>query len=223
MILAIETSNPSAWTPASPACPGVALGRDGEVIGVEPIYLEPGEDDLMAAVARLCDRAGVRPRDLTAVAVSVGPGGYTALRIAVATAKMLAEATGASCVAVPSAEVAARRAPRGRPFSVALASKGESAHITDFAADGTLLRAGGLAGTGSLGTRGSGLLIADRFLPPAITAEAKSLGIPVLDPVFDPAACLEAAAGRAPVDPVALAPLYPREPEAVTKWRALHP
>lgn len=48
--------------------------------------------------------AGITAPDLTAVAVSSGPGSYTGLRIGTATAKGLAEATGAHLVSVPGPE-----------------------------------------------------------------------------------------------------------------------
>ncbi len=67
------------------------------------------------------------------------------------------------------------------------------------------------------------VIVADQFFPASMRAGAESLGIAIVPPVFDPVACLEAAEGITPVDPAALAPLYPREPEAVTKWKKLHP
>ncbi len=48
--------------------------------------------------------AGITAPDLAAVAVSSGPGSYTGLRIGTATAKGLAEATGAQLVSVPGPE-----------------------------------------------------------------------------------------------------------------------
>lgn len=64
-------------------------------------------------------------------------------------------------------------------------------------------------------------LIADRFLPEDIRAAATALSIPIHPPVFDPAACFEVSLLLDPLDPVQLLPIYPREPEAVTKWREL--
>lgn len=61
------------------------------------------DDDLMPAIERAFNRAGVSPGGLSLVCVSVGPGGFTGLRIAVATAKMLALALGCRIVAVPEA------------------------------------------------------------------------------------------------------------------------
>jgi hypothetical protein len=43
----------------------------------------------------------------------------------------------------------------------------------------------------------------------------------VCAPRLDAANVLEASARLAGVDPLELLPLYPREPEAVTKWREL--
>jgi hypothetical protein len=45
------------------------------------------------------------------------------------------------------------------------------------------------------------------------------LGGGIVEPVFDPAACLELAARLPDIEPALLLPLYPREPEAVTLWR----
>lgn len=158
--LAIETSNPSAGprgrvTVASGddvlAGPGVALGRlqagtppgSIELVGEEPLSEADGgpqtrssglgvpSDDLMSAIDRLCRRVGVGPRALKRVAVSVGPGGYTGLRTAIAAAKMIAEGAGAETIPVPSAAVAAWCIEIGSaPAIVCLASKAETTHAT---------------------------------------------------------------------------------------------
>ena len=214
LTLAIETSNPSAGGG------GVALVGAGGVLGVEGVSREPQRDDLMGAVARLCGRCGKGPADLTRVAVSVGPGGYTAVRLAVTVAKMICEATGAECVGVPTPLVVARRVVfEEGAFAVALASKGDTALVTRFEGggmgEGTLIDAAGLEGLRV------GLLVGDAFLPSRMRARAEELGLRVEPPVFDPVACAEAAEAIAPVDPAALVPVYPREPEAVRKWREL--
>jgi len=51
------------------------------------------------------------PRDVEEVYVSVGPGSFTGLRIAVTLCKTLAFTTGAKIVAVPTVDVLARNAP----------------------------------------------------------------------------------------------------------------
>ena len=215
--IAIETSNPSA-------CPAeVGVGA----IGSEAAFVErlsPArrhDDDLMPAIDRLCGRAGVRPGDLRAVVVSVGPGGYTGLRIAVTTARFIAEATGAACIGVPTAEVAACAASRdGRPFAVALASKGEHAFVTPFDAQGSPTAAGRVLDAEGVGALGLPRLIGDGFLPESIRRMASASGISVEPIVLGASWLLRAAAGRESVDPSRLVPMYAREPEAVRLWRA---
>ncbi|MGH7131030.1 MAG: tRNA (adenosine(37)-N6)-threonylcarbamoyltransferase complex dimerization subunit type 1 TsaB [Phycisphaerales bacterium] len=235
LTLAIETSNPSAAPGAAKGLgPGCALGELGP--GVEPrvIDSEPlrpttrHDDDLMPCIDRLCRRAGVTPPQIRCIAVSVGPGGYTALRVAVATAKLIAESSGAKTIAVPTAAAVALATPRSdtRPFAVALAGKSDSSFITLFdhswpgdpaqplnLPDGRLVAAEGLAALGI------GTLIADEHLPATLREQATRLGITILPPVFSPAALLQTAARLPAIDPVELLPLYAREPEAVTLWR----
>lgn len=227
LTLGIETSNPSSWTQRCSHRPGVAISLvhpdNIEVIGVEPIDPKaPHDAGLMPAIDRLFTHHGFRPRDLRSVAVSAGPGGFTAVRIAVTTAKLIAEATGAECRAVPSARVVAARVARdGSPFCVALASKGDSAFLTRFDAQGREVDTGRLMTAADLMPEFS-RLIADEFLPIELRELAAAAGIRIEPPDFDPVACIEASRDSMPIDPAALLPIYPREPEAVRKWRELH-
>ena len=209
-------------------------GTDGtaRLLHAEALHTDdPHHDDLLACIDRACAAAGVTPRELESVAVSVGPGGFTSVRIAVTTARMICEATGARCVPVPSAHVVAQRVrgARGRDgatsarFAVALASKGETAHVTVFNADGACAGPGAVTDAHGLAALNVALLVGDTYLPQSMRAEAARLGMEVQEPDFDPVACLEASAHLDAVDPIHLAPIYPREPEAVTKWRAMHP
>jgi tRNA threonylcarbamoyl adenosine modification protein YeaZ len=223
-ILAIETSNPSAWTPLSPVRPGVAVLTHGlDLLARADIDPEAAhEDQLMSAVADAVAKASLTPRDLGIVAVSTGPGGYTAVRVAVTVAKFIAEATGAACVGVPTARVAALAVPKGRPFAVALASKRDTAYVTRFNHDAAPVEPGDLRDASWLEGAGIGLLVADRFLPDTFKATAARLGISLVEPVLDAANVARAGATLEPVDPTRLEAFYPREPEAVTKWRELH-
>jgi len=240
LTLAIEASNPSAVEPGqSVGTPGVAIGEtvDGvpRVLGVELIALDRRhDDDLIPAIDRLMRRLSVRPREFGRIAVSVGPGGFTGLRVSIASAKMIAEAVGARCVAVPSAHVVARHAVSGvgtlklaGPFVVALASKAEDTFVTLFDAGGEKISRGGVMDVAQVSALvgGSGsvrLFVADRFLPASIRAMLAAQNVPVLGPLFEPACCFEASLGLPEIDPIDLLPLYPREPEAVRKWRELH-
>jgi len=226
LILAIEVSNPSAWTGEPMVRPGVALGRKtGETIeflGVETVDpAKPHDSGLMPAIDRLLTSRGFKARDLRTVAVSIGPGGYTGVRIAVTTAKLIAEATGAACVPVPSANVAARRVRQtDRGFVVAIGSKDRTTFLVRYNANRHSLGPGTLATAADLEVE-MAHLVTDRFLPEDMRRRAGELGLTMEAPIFDPVACLEASISIPPVDPVALLPFYPREAEAVTKWRAL--
>ncbi|MCA9287561.1 MAG: tRNA (adenosine(37)-N6)-threonylcarbamoyltransferase complex dimerization subunit type 1 TsaB [Phycisphaerales bacterium] len=270
LTLAIEVSNPSAVdaeggaefdSPGGPESgadvlgPSVALARGVSIIDQEPVRGRAGrqDDDLMPAIDRLVRRAGLSARDLERVAVSIGPGGFTGVRVAVATAKAIGEAITlrsglrACCVGVATTRIAAWHHARGEQadagdtsgaFTVALASKRESAFLSLFDGKGTPL-VGAVPETGAIGDNstlrsmangdgpGSGIpritaLACDRHLPETMRQEAARLGLLIAPLSLSAAACARVAATLSPIDPVALLPLYPREPEAVTKWRALH-
>jgi len=90
-VLGLDTS-----TSAASAC---VLRGDGESFEVAPpaerLQSPPAHaSELMPAVADVMDRAGVGWDDLDALAVGVGPGTFTGLRIGLATARALASANG---------------------------------------------------------------------------------------------------------------------------------
>jgi tRNA threonylcarbamoyladenosine biosynthesis protein TsaB len=79
---------------------------------------------LMPGVAAILNDTGTDMADLAAVAVSVGPGNFTGLRIGLATAKTLAWSLGHPLVPVPTMEVlAAQIPPQPDPIGVVMDAK----------------------------------------------------------------------------------------------------
>jgi len=223
LTLAIETSNPS-----SGGVPGVALGWvDGgsvEPIGVEPIGAGERHDDLlMPAIRTLIQREGFEPDRLDRVVCSIGPGGYTGLRIATAAANMIALASGAKLYGVPSAWVAAHGVSPTGAFAVALASKNDTSYVTAFGVDCTESVPGRVIGADEIEQLGVALLLGDRYLPASFGETCTRLGIRIDEPVFSAEACLMLAPRLRAIPVGRLIPEYGREAEAVTKWRQIHP
>ena len=186
------------------------------------------DDQLMPALDTLARDANCQPPDLSLVGVSTGPGGFTGLRIAVATAQMLAEATGCALVDVPTAMVCAKAAGLDAgTIAVTLASKGTSTWCT--LVDAATMQIKGTPGLIEAShvpelLKDAVLLLGDEHLPGPITHAAEALGLDIWTPEWCPRACLElaeaeCAAGRRAL-PEDLLPTYPRAPEAVALFDA---
>lgn len=226
VLLAIETSQRAG---------SVAVRAENGTIHVEHLA-QTGRhgDDLMPAIDRLLTRCDLEPNAVGTVAVSIGPGGFTGLRIAVSTVKMLAEALGAKVVAVPSALVAAENLDpaaidpslmRDRSILNALASKRDTFWGTRLRRIGGVWEIQdkpGVIQAGAMRCDGLAAVVADEHFPPAARRNCEAARVPIVEPRLDGSACLRAAerlaaAGKF-IDPAALLPLYPRPPEAVTIW-----
>jgi len=76
---------------------------------------------LAPAIQQILGRQGLRPADLDLIAVSLGPGGYTGTRLALATAKTISWVLGIPILGVPSTEaLAAHPSLPSGPILVAL-------------------------------------------------------------------------------------------------------
>lgn len=216
-ILGIDTA-----TAASAAC---VVRADGECFEVIPDVAEltapPAHArELMPRIDEALTRAGLHAAELDAIAVGTGPGGFTGLRVGVATARGLAASAGVGLVPVSSLDALAAgidapiRIPlidarRGELFG-AILGDGES-HADPFvasperaaeqaAAAGSNAMA---AGDGSLRFRGlfeaAGVTVADDGSRAHVV---RALNVCRL------------AAGVEPVAPEAVIPNYLRAPDA---------
>ncbi len=97
MLLAIDTSTQAV---------GVAL-YDGVQIVSERIWLSQQFHtvELAPSVSATIDQAGISISDLKAVAVAIGPGSFTGLRIGLALAKGMALAGKLAIVGIPSLDI----------------------------------------------------------------------------------------------------------------------
>jgi tRNA threonylcarbamoyladenosine biosynthesis protein TsaB len=100
MLLAIDTSTRQA---------GIALYDRRRGLLAEQLWFTANRhtEELMPAISGLFSLAGAGPGDLAAVAVAIGPGSFTGLRVGLAAAKGLALAQGIPIVGIPTLDVTA--------------------------------------------------------------------------------------------------------------------
>ena len=91
-----------------------ALGKDGQTLASAVSLIPRGHSRLLQPMLQhLLQSAGWTPMDLTAVAVGMGPGSYTGVRLAVATAKALATTLSIPVIPIPTLAALAEAAYPG--------------------------------------------------------------------------------------------------------------
>ncbi len=100
LVLTIETSTPSEE---------VAVVDDGGVLAYERRVAGRGHaDELLSAISAVLGQSGTPLERLDAIAVSIGPGRFTGLRVGLSTAKGLAAASGVPVLPAPTLEALAK-------------------------------------------------------------------------------------------------------------------
>lgn len=188
------------------------------------------QDSLLPAIDRVVEKIGLAPAQLDVLAVNIGPGGFTGLRISIATIQGIAEMSQARIVGVPGAVVAAAATLDSQSVDgevlVLLASKGETAWGTRVRCRNGHWQVQGSPGLlEGFDEAPPSLALGDEHLPEKLRDDLAAVGVRVVPPMFSAGAVLEQglfelAAGKT-IEPAVLAPLYPREPEAVRIWREI--
>jgi tRNA threonylcarbamoyladenosine biosynthesis protein TsaB len=139
LILALETS--------SPVC-SVALTLDGALLAAAELRLEKSHSShLTVLIEQLLSNAGYTLPQLSALAVSDGPGSYTGLRIGAAAAKGLCYALGLPLLAVGTLPALAHQVARQVPgaeryrFAPLLDARRMEVYAALYSADGQELLA----------------------------------------------------------------------------------
>lgn len=118
-LLAIDTSTAFA---------SIALYDGRTVLAEETWHAQRRHDDhLFAGIERILALSALGPADVTRLAVAIGPGSFTGVRVAIAAAQGIARASGAAAVGVMTLDVAAHpfAACRTRVCALIPAGRGE--------------------------------------------------------------------------------------------------
>ncbi len=225
LILGIDTSTTQV---------AVAIGDGGAVRG--EIRLSGGRrhaEQLAPAIRSLCDETGVGLHQLAALAVGVGPGLFTGLRVGVTTAKVMAQALRVPVVGIPSLDLVAYPLRYSSRLVVAVldARRKEVFHAAYRPVPGGIQREGDYA-VGSVrdliadlaANREEVLLAGDGVAPyrnELASLDRAELAGPGFD-APDVSALVELATARMEKEEVAtpweIEPLYLRESDAALHW-----
>jgi tRNA threonylcarbamoyladenosine biosynthesis protein TsaB len=224
LLLAIETAGSNC---------SAALADGATVLASASRAMRHGHAEaLMPIVDRVMREAGIAPRRLDHVAVAIGPGGFTGIRVGLAAAQGIARGAGASPIGITSfaciaVRVGAAAAGEGRALLVALDSRREDLYLQLFSGDGAVpldgpqaLLPGSLAAyIGSIVGRTPLLIAGDAAATAAAALEPHQVGavrgelVPDALGVAAAARCQLAAGGV----PEPLRPLYLRPPDVSLK------
>ena len=143
MLLALDTSTRYG---------GVALTHEDRVVASHTWYSKYNHTaELMPAVVHILERGGLKAADLDAVAVALGPGGFSALRVGISAAKGLALAAKKPIIGVGTLDLEAHPYRGSGATVCALLEAGREECATAlFGPDGSRLRDDRVCNVGDL-------------------------------------------------------------------------
>jgi tRNA threonylcarbamoyladenosine biosynthesis protein TsaB len=211
-----------AFDSAGNGCSAAVL-RDGKVAARRFAAMARGQSEqLLPMIETVLGEAGLAIGALDLIAVTVGPGAFTGLRIGIAAARGLALASGVPALGITSFAAVAAQVPRaaraGRALVVALDSRRAELYLQAFDADGVPLGDGALVAPADLADwvpSGSLLLAGDAAPTLAAALAGRHPEIAAGSGIADAAdmARLAAVAWQPGLRPALPRPLYLRAPD----------
>jgi tRNA threonylcarbamoyladenosine biosynthesis protein TsaB len=137
-----------AFDSSGSGCAAAVLGDD-RLLAHESVAMQRGQaEHLVPMIARVMTAAGLGFGELDLIAVTLGPGAFTGVRIGIATAQGLALATGVPALGLGCFEAVAAAVPDGllvsRTLLVAIESRREELFLQAFASMRTPIGEGAL-------------------------------------------------------------------------------
>ncbi len=126
-----------AFDTASPAITVALYDGRSTLAAIDSVDAMRHGELLAPSIERVLTEAGADRRDLTDVAVGVGPGPYTGLRVGVVTARTLAASLRLGLHPVCSLDIIAAAVPPGSPYVVATDARRKEVYWARYDATGT--------------------------------------------------------------------------------------
>lgn len=139
IVLAIDTAGTGCYAALYDSDRDMVLGTAGADIG------RGHAEQLMGFVDAALHAAGMSLQGVDRIAVTIGPGSFTGIRVGVAAARGLALALGVPAVGVSSLSALAADRHKGKPLLVAMDAKRDEVYWQTFAADGAELASPAIA------------------------------------------------------------------------------
>ncbi len=226
-ILAIESATPGS---------SVALVEDRVAVAYAARVDRTGHAEFLVPAIDFCfDQVGWSPRDLDGIAVDVGPGLYTGIRVGLATAQALGATLGVPVVPVSGLDALALDAATGRRhiWAVIDIRRGELAVASYRPVPGGVVRDGGTELVDVDGFRGllesdpaDTLLVGDTTALGEVALRALHRAKVGRPPYPSARAVAEIGSGRIEraetPHPDEVRPLYLRDPDVTINWEKIH-